>query len=179
MRHLSRTQPVAGHGLAEQGADAGAPDGLERPATANRHRPRQGQRTGRHLRCDQLDAVHCFGPSYVNDFLNQGRPPRVVVQADAPARMQPDDLLKLNASNTQGKPVPLSAFASTKVGQGCQQRCATTVIRPCASRAACPGYSTGAAMAEMEKLAGQLPAGFGFRVDRTVARKNWQVAHSR
>lgn len=62
-----------------------------------------------------------LGSSYVNDFPNQGRLQRVVVQADAPARMQPDDLLKLNASNTQGKPVPLSAFASTKWVKGAQQ----------------------------------------------------------
>lgn len=88
---------------------------------------------------------------------------RVVVQADAPARMQPDDLLKLNASNTQGKPVPLSAFASTKWVKGAQQTVRYNgypAMRISGSPA--PGYSTGAAMAEMEKLAGQLPAGFGF-----------------
>jgi multidrug efflux system outer membrane protein len=87
----------------------------------------------------------------------------VVVQADAPARMQPDDLLKLNASNTQGKPVPLSAFASTKWVKGAQQTVRYNgypAMRISGSPA--PGYSTGAAMAEMEKLAGQLPAGFGF-----------------
>ena len=47
-----------------------------------------------------------LGSSYINDFPNRGRLQRVVVQADAPARMQPDDLLKLNASNAQGNPVP-------------------------------------------------------------------------
>ena len=36
-----------------------------------------------------------LGSAYVNDFPNQGRLQRVVVQADAPARMQPEDLLKL------------------------------------------------------------------------------------
>ena len=104
-----------------------------------------------------------LGSSYVNDFPNQGRLQRVVVQADAPARMQPDDLLKLNASNTQGKPVPLSAFASTKWVKGAQQTVRYNgypAMRISGSPA--PGYSTGAAMAEMEKLAGQLPAGFGF-----------------
>ncbi len=45
-----------------------------------------------------------LGSSYVNDFPNQGRLQRVVVQADAPARMQPDDLLKLNASNSRASP---------------------------------------------------------------------------
>ena len=32
------------------------------------------------------------------------------VQADAPARMQPEDLLKLNASNAQGEPVGTRIF---------------------------------------------------------------------
>ena len=69
--------------------------------------------------------------------------------------MQPDDLLKLDASNTQGKPVPLSAFASTEVGQGCPANGALQRLSGHAHLGQpCPGYSTGAAMAEMEKLAG-------------------------
>jgi multidrug efflux pump len=104
-----------------------------------------------------------LGSSYINDFPNRGRLQRVVVQADAPARMQPDDLLKLNASNTQGQPVPLSAFATTKWVTGATQTVRYNgypAIRISGDAAA--GYSTGAAMAEMEKLAGQLPQGFGF-----------------
>ncbi|SEK14348.1 multidrug efflux pump [Variovorax sp. OK605] len=104
-----------------------------------------------------------LGSSYVNDFPNRGRLQRVVVQADAPARMQPDDLLKLNASNSQGLPVPLAAFATTKWVKGATQTVRYNgypAIR--ISGDAAPGFSTGAAMAEMEKLAAQLPAGFGF-----------------
>jgi len=104
-----------------------------------------------------------LGSSYVNDFPNRGRQQRVVVQADAPARMQPDDLLRLNASNSQGLPVPLSAFASTRWATGAQQTVRYNgypAIR--ISGSAAPGYSSGAAMAEMEKLAAQLPAGFGY-----------------
>ncbi|WP_295981430.1 efflux RND transporter permease subunit [uncultured Variovorax sp.] len=104
-----------------------------------------------------------LGSSYINDFPNRGRLQRVVVQADAPARMQPDDLLKLNASNTQGQPVPLSAFATTKWVTGATQTVRYNgypAIR--ISGDAAPGFSTGAAMAEMEKLASQLPAGFGY-----------------
>ena len=104
-----------------------------------------------------------LGSSYVNDFPNQGRLQRVVVQADAPTRMQPDDLLRLNASNAQGKPVPLSAFASTRWVKGATQTVRYNgypAIR--ISGAAAPGYSTGAAIAEMEKLAAQLPPGFGY-----------------
>jgi multidrug efflux pump len=104
-----------------------------------------------------------LGSAYINDFPNQGRLQRVVVQADATARMQPDDLLKLNASNAQGKPVPLSAFASTRWIKGAMQ---TVRFNGYPSMRiggnAAPGYSTGAAMAEMEKLAEQLPAGFAY-----------------
>jgi len=104
-----------------------------------------------------------LGSSYVNDFPNQGRLQRVVVQADAPARMQPDDLLRLNASNSKGQPVPLSAFATTRWITGAMQTVRYNgypAMRIGGSAA--PGYSTGAAMAEMEKLAAQLPQGFGF-----------------
>jgi len=104
-----------------------------------------------------------LGSSYVNDFPNQGRLQRVVVQADAPARMQPDDLLRLNASNSQGRPVPLSAFASTRWVNGPQQTIRYNGYPAMRiSGSAAPGYSSGAAMAEMENLAARLPAGFGF-----------------
>ena len=104
-----------------------------------------------------------LGSSYVNDFPNQGRLQRVVVQADAPARMQPDDLLKLNAANTQGQAVPLSAFASTRWITGPTQTVRYNgypSMRIEGSPA--PGSSSGAAIAEMERLATQLPAGFGY-----------------
>jgi multidrug efflux pump len=104
-----------------------------------------------------------FGSAYVNDFPNQGRLQRVVVQADAPARMQPEDLLLLNAMNAQGKLVPLAAFATTRWVIGPMQ-----TVRynghPAMRLAgdAAPGYSTGEAMDEMERLAAQLPPGFAF-----------------
>jgi multidrug efflux pump len=104
-----------------------------------------------------------LGSAYINDFPNQGRLQRVVVQADAVARMQPDDLLRLNVSNAQGKAVPLSSFATTRWIKGAMQ-----TIRFNGYPAmriggnAAPGYSTGAAMAEMERLATQLPAGFAY-----------------
>ncbi len=104
-----------------------------------------------------------LGSSYVNDFPNQGRLQRVVVQADAPARMQPEDLLRINASNSQGVSVPLSAFATTRWVKGAMQTVRYNGYPAMRiSGGAAPGYSTGAAMAEMEKMAAQLPQGFGF-----------------
>jgi multidrug efflux pump len=77
--------------------------------------------------------------------------------------MQPDDLLRLNVTGTQGRLVPLAAFATTHWITGPVQ-----TIRyngyPSMRIAgdAAPGYSTGDALTEMERLAEQLPAGFAF-----------------
>ncbi|MFT5933615.1 MAG: multidrug efflux pump [Hydrogenophaga sp.] len=104
-----------------------------------------------------------LGSSYVNDFPNNGRLQRVVVQADAAARMQPDDLLRLNVLNNQGQAVPLSAFASTHWAKGAMQTVrynGYSAMR--ISGSAAPGFSTGDALVEMERLASQLPRGFGF-----------------
>ena len=104
-----------------------------------------------------------LGSSYVNDFQSAGRLQRVVVQADAPYRMQPEDLLRLSAMNTRGQPVPLSAFASTRWVTGPMQsiRYNGYPTMRIAGDAA-PGVSTGEAMMEMERIASTLPAGFGF-----------------
>ena len=104
-----------------------------------------------------------LGSTYINDFPNQGRLQRVVVQADATSRMQPDDILRLTASNALGKPVPLSSFASTRWIKGAMQTVRYNgypAMRIGGSAA--PGFSTGDAMIEMEKLAAQLPEGFAF-----------------
>jgi multidrug efflux pump len=88
---------------------------------------------------------------------------RVVVQADAPARMQTEDLLRINALNSAGKPVPLSTFTTAEWVSGPMQtvRYNGYPAMRIAGEAA-PGYSTGDAMAEMERLAGQLPPGFAY-----------------
>src|SRR5690606_14904938 len=59
-----------------------------------------------------------FAGSYVNDFIQNGEIKPVYVQADAPYRMQPDDLSKWYARNSVGEMVPFSAFATTKWTQG-------------------------------------------------------------
>ena len=104
-----------------------------------------------------------LGSAYVNDFPNNGRLQRVVVQADAPDRMQPDDLLKLNALNNTGLSVPFSAFATTHWINGPVQTVRYNGYPTMRiSGDAAPGQSTGQAMIEMEKLAKQLPPGFAF-----------------
>jgi multidrug efflux pump len=107
--------------------------------------------------------IRAGASAYINDFPNRGRLQRVLVQADAPARMQPDDVLQLNASNAAGKPVPLSAFATTRWVTGAMQTVRYNGYPAMRiSGGPAPGNSTGAAMAEMERLAAQLPPGFGY-----------------
>jgi len=104
-----------------------------------------------------------LGSAYINDFPNAGRLQRVVVQADAPSRMQPGDLLKLNAMNSKGQPVPLAAFATTRWITGPMQTVrynGYSTMRLAGDAA--PGHSTGQALDEMERLAAQLPPGFAF-----------------
>ncbi|MBU4424258.1 MAG: efflux RND transporter permease subunit, partial [Gammaproteobacteria bacterium] len=104
-----------------------------------------------------------LGSAYVNDFPNAGRLQRVVVQAEAEARMQPDDILKLTALNSEGKAVPLSSFATTRWITGAMQTVRYNGYPAMRiAGGAAPGFSTGEAMAEMERMASQLPAGFGF-----------------
>ncbi|RQO55562.1 multidrug efflux RND transporter permease subunit [Paucibacter sp. KBW04] len=104
-----------------------------------------------------------LGSAYVNDFPNSGRLQRVMVQADAAARMQPEDILRLNATNAQGKSVPLSAFATTRwiTGQTQAVRYNGYPAMRLAGDAA-PGASTGDVMKELEQMAKQLPPGIGF-----------------
>lgn len=104
-----------------------------------------------------------LGSSYVNDFPNAGKMQRVTVQSDAERRMQTDDLLNLNVRNANGGMVPLSSFASVEWRKGPAQIVGYNgypAIR--IGGQAAPGYSSGAAIEEMERLADQLPAGFGY-----------------
>ena len=102
-----------------------------------------------------------LGSSYVNDFPNSGRLQRVMVQADAQARMLPEDLLKLNVLNTSGQPVPFSSFASVRWAMGAMQTVRYNgypTMRVDADPK--PGVSTGQLMAELEQAVKQLPPGF-------------------
>lgn len=104
-----------------------------------------------------------LGSTYVNDFPNAGRLQRVVVQADAPARMQPEDLLRINVVNSKAQAVPLSAFATTQWITGPMQTVRYNGYPSMRiSGSAAPGASTGDAIAEMERLAAQLPQGIGY-----------------
>lgn len=100
-----------------------------------------------------------LGTRYVNDFPNQGRMQRVMVQADARFRMQPEHLLAMQVRNKLDEMVPLAAFATTSWKSGpvmLPRYNGYPAVRMAGTAA--NGYSTGEAMAEMEKLMDQLPS---------------------
>ncbi|MCI1041009.1 efflux RND transporter permease subunit, partial [Pseudomonas putida] len=102
------------------------------------------------------------GSSYVNDFPNQGRMQRVVVQAEGDQRSQVEDLLKIHVRNNSGKMVPLGAFVHAKWVSGPVQLTRYNGY-PAVSISGEPaaGHSSGEAMAEIERLVAQLPPGAG------------------
>ena len=104
-----------------------------------------------------------LGGSYVNDFLDQGRVKKVYVQGDAPFRMAPEAILQWRVRNSSGAMVPFSAFASTSWTFGAPrlERYNGFSAYEIVGEAA-PGVSSGTAMAVMEELIAQLPAGIGY-----------------
>jgi hydrophobe/amphiphile efflux-1 (HAE1) family protein len=103
-----------------------------------------------------------WGGQYIDDFIDRNRVKRVYVQADAPYRMVPEDFAKWYVRNAQGEMVPFSAFASSHWTYGSprlERYNGVPAVNITGTPA--PGVSSGDAMAEMERLAGELPEGFG------------------
>jgi len=87
----------------------------------------------------------------------------VLVQADAPHRMKPEDVLAMRIPNQQGELVPFSAFAEVEwsAAPASLSRYNGYPAMTLSGMAA-PGESSGAALEEMERLASQLPQGIGY-----------------
>jgi multidrug efflux pump len=104
-----------------------------------------------------------WASSYINNFLDtDGRIKRVYLQADAPFRMNPEDLQSLFVRNAAGSMVPFTSFAtgSWTYGSPKLERYNGVPSVEIQGQAA-PGQSTGQAMAVMQTLMGKLPAGIG------------------
>ncbi|MGB6187381.1 MAG: efflux RND transporter permease subunit [Aeromonas molluscorum] len=103
-----------------------------------------------------------WGSSYVNDFMDRNRVKKVYMQADAPFRMNPEDLKLWYVRNGDGKMVPFSAFATTQWSYGSPrlERYNGVSAMEIVGEAA-PGKSTGDAMAAIEQMVKQLPEGIG------------------
>ncbi|MAQ37741.1 MULTISPECIES: efflux RND transporter permease subunit [Thioclava] len=102
-----------------------------------------------------------FSGKSVNDFDLNGNLRPVIVQADAPYRMQPEDIDTWYARNASGEMVPFSSFATTKwvsVAPKLSRYDAANAIE--ISGQASGSASSGAAMDAMEQLVSDLPGGY-------------------
>jgi len=104
-----------------------------------------------------------LGSLYVNDFSKFGKTYQVIVQADAPFRAKAEDITRLQTRNAAGQMVPLGALMSVEPTFG-----PTRVTRyngfPSAdiNGSPKPGFSSGQAEAEIERLLKNLPRGMGY-----------------
>ena len=101
-----------------------------------------------------------LGSNYVNDYTNNGRVQQVIIQADAPYRMQPEQILTLSVKNRMGQMVPVSTFATLSWKVAPQQLTryqGYSAIRITGNAA--PGESSGTAMKVMEDVSRSLPQG--------------------
>ena len=116
-----------------------------------------------HINTATVNALlaNALGGTYVNDFIHNGRIKRVYLQADAPFRMQPQDVGTWTVRNTRGEMIPLSTFSSVRWNVAPPQliRFSGTLAMDMQATAA-TGVSSGEAMAELQQLVQQLPKGF-------------------
>jgi multidrug efflux pump len=104
-----------------------------------------------------------LGGSYANDFIDRGRVKKVYIQGQADARMSPQDLNKWYVRNGNDEMVPFSAFASGTWTYGPPKLSRYNGVESMEILGSpAPGYSSGDAMAEVERLAEQLPKGIGY-----------------
>ena len=104
-----------------------------------------------------------MGSTFVNDFNLLGRTYRVTAQADNPYRLSIRDVENLRTRSTSSEMVPLGAVATFRDVTG-PYRVPRYNLFPAAEvqGATLPGFSTGQAIAAMEKILTNLPSGFGF-----------------
>jgi len=98
---------------------------------------------------------------YVNDFVDEGRIKRVYVQGEPDARAVPSDIEKWRVRNANGGLVPFSNFVDAEWSYGPQGVNRYNGVPSMQIQGSpVPGVSTGEAIAEIERLAGDLPPGF-------------------
>ncbi len=104
-----------------------------------------------------------LGSAYVNNFVDGSRVQQVIVQLDAPDRMQPADIGKIFVRNRSGTMVPLTTFTTLKWTYGSPRLERYNGFPSLEIQgAAGPGKSSGTAMQAMEDMVKKLPAGTGY-----------------
>ncbi|MBI5781590.1 MAG: efflux RND transporter permease subunit [Rhodocyclales bacterium] len=120
-----------------------------------------------------------FGVAYINDFERQGRILRVQLQADAPVRMNPEEMLQVSVRNKDSKMVKLSEIVKTRwtIGPPRLDRYnGVPSLKLTGSPAA--GISSGEAMQVMAQIAAQLPTGIGYEWSGTSFEENLSGAQA-
>ncbi len=115
-----------------------------------------------------------MGSIYVNDFNRFGRTYKVIVQAEAPFRMQSQDLEQLKVRNSAGEMIPLSAFVNITRSSGPDRVMHYNSFRSAdISGSPAPGYSSGQAADAIEKIVKEtLPQGMTYEwTDLTYQEK--------
>jgi len=113
-----------------------------------------------------------LGGFYINDFNLFGRTWQVNVQAETSFRSSVDDIYRIYVRNAQGGMVPMRALAQVKFVQGSQALVRYNGLPGAVvNGAAKPGYSSGEALAAMERISAALPAGYGFEWTGTALQE--------
>ena len=105
-----------------------------------------------------------WGSRYINNFLDlDGRIKRVYVQADAPYRMNPEDLRLLYVRAANGSMVPFTSFTTSNWSWGSPKLERYNGVSSIELQGQAGwGKSSGQGMAAMERLAQKLPEGIGY-----------------
>ncbi len=114
-----------------------------------------------------------LGGAYTNDFNLFGRTWQVKVQADAADRGTINDVFRVRVRSSSGELVPLQAVANIELITAPSSIVRYNNLRSVVMNGApAPGYSSGEAIAAMEKLAkATLPAGYGYEWTGTALQE--------
>jgi hydrophobe/amphiphile efflux-1 (HAE1) family protein len=105
-----------------------------------------------------------MGSAYVNDFNMFGRPYKLVIQADAGFRADPENVSRIRVRSTDGQMVPLGSLVTYREIAG-PERVPRYNLFPTVevNGQAAPGISSGQALEVMQKIADEvLPPGITF-----------------
>ncbi|CAE6793281.1 Multidrug resistance protein MexB [Xanthomonas arboricola] len=105
-----------------------------------------------------------WGSTYVNDFIDKGRVKKVMLQADAVYRMNPQDIDRWFVRNSAGTMVPFNAFATASWSSGSPrlERYNSVPSVEILGMAMPGAASSGEAMQIVEAAAAKLPPGIGY-----------------
>jgi hydrophobic/amphiphilic exporter-1 (mainly G- bacteria), HAE1 family len=116
-----------------------------------------------------------LGGFYVNDFNVFGRTWQVNIQAETPYRKSVEDIYRIYVRSAAGAMIPMRALATAREVQGPQALIRYNGFRAAIiNGAAKPGFSSGQALAGMERMsATTLPAGYSYEWTGTALQEQF------